>query len=386
MVLALEDAQRAISKYRERFNVAPTVLAIAPGRINLIGEHTDYQDGFVFPAAIDQHVIVAAGPGADESILHSITLDKDARFRASNPDPKRIGLWPRYAAGMAWAIQRNTGTKASEINAVIDSTLPAGSGLSSSAAMEMAFGTLWRLLDGLPIEDATLARLGQECENEFVGMRCGIMDQTASLFGVEGCALFVDTLDPGHPRAVRLPEGIAIVVCDTRAKHQLAGGEYNERRSQTEEAARILDVQSLRFADLPALEHKRHEMANVIYRRARHVITENSRALEFSFALADGDYDMVGELLRSSHASLRDDFEVSCHELDVMSDAANAHPSCIGARMTGGGFGGSCVALVRESGLECFISEVTRQYQAATGLEGKIRASSASKGASASRI
>jgi galactokinase len=370
--------QDIVAAFRARFGAEPTHIARAPGRVNLIGEHTDYHDGYCFPAAIDAWVTVAARLNT-ETILSTTISEKEAVFSANSPDRDAMPAWARYPAGVAWAM----GSPLPNVQALVDSTLPVGSGLSSSAALEMTFATLWRLLADRLITDAQLAKIGQTAENEFVGMNCGIMDQTASLMGRAGHALFLDTADPGHPTPFPLPYDIAIVICDTGVKHELAGSEYNLRRKESESAAMKLGVAALRWATFGHVAANRHLLTDVEYRRAKHVITECSRVLAFRNALEVGDQVALGELLRASHSSLRDDYEVSCKELDVMSVAANRHPDCLGARMMGGGFGGACIALVKEDGVEDFALKTAAEYLEKTGLAAIIRVCHAVDGAAA---
>ncbi|MBX7134251.1 MAG: galactokinase [Fimbriimonadaceae bacterium] len=406
------EAERVIERHERVYGVAPTHIALAPGRINLIGEHTDYQGGFVFPAAIDRYVIVATSLASGPTRLVSDHDPHAAEFDANTVnllDKDRLPTWVAYPAGMAWALQG----RLPNINATVGATLPVGSGLSSSAAIEMAFGTLWRLLGELEFSDAELALAGQRAENQFVGMNCGIMDQTASLFGVADHALFVDTLRPGEPEPIRLPEGLAMVVCDTRVKHALQGSEYNDRRRDSESAARKLGVEFLREANLEMLAGG--GLTEVEFKRALHIITENQRVLEFRKALPQyrwhpaGNPDLqsppvsrssrsefgergrdgratLGELMRASHESLRDDYEVSCPELDLMAEAAWGHEACIGARMMGGGFGGACIALVQSEGVQDFIVSVGRNYLERSTIEGSFIVVKAVAGAAAWRL
>lgn len=374
--------QSVTDAFRARFGADPTHFAKAPGRINLIGEHTDYHDGYCLPAAIDAWVTVAARI-SDQTTLASALSNEEATLEINEPDRDAVPSWARYPVGVAWALRENRSVRLPNIEAMVHSTLPTGAGLSSSAAIEMAFGTLFRLLADLNITDAQLARAGQQAENSFVGMNCGIMDQTASLFGREGHALFIDTADPGHPVSVPLPANLAYVVCDTRVKHEHTGSGYNDRRQESETAARKLGVEGLRWATMGNLKASSHLMSDVEYRRAKHVITECERVLLFRNSLEVGDQNALGELLRASHASLRDDYEVSCPELDVMSETANRHSACLGARMMGGGFGGACIALVQADQAEAFAQDTAAGYYAATEIEPSIRVCRAVDGARA---
>ena len=355
--------------FSDQFGHHPTHFAVAPGRVNLIGEHTDYQNGFVLPAAIDLWVIVFASVSDSNSILRSTLQQDNFVFDTRHLNERGVGAWGDYAAGMAWAFQRIVATTPQNILASVSTSLPIGAGLSSSAAMEMAFGTLWQQINGIEISKEQMARLGQIAENEYVGMRCGIMDQTASIFGKEGHAIFVDTADPGNPEPIPLPKGVSLVVCDTRVKHELTGTEYNDRRRESEAAAQALGVETLRDTSLSSIESQKG-LDEILKKRARHIVSENARVLAFKDALVGADFHQLGDLMAESHQSLRFDYEVSCPELDEMALAAQNSPGCIGARMMGGGFGGSCIALVREESLDAFLDQAAAAYRSSTGIDG----------------
>ena len=260
------------------------------------------------------------------------------------------------------------------IEAYIVSDLPRGAGLSSSAAMEMAFGTLYGALAGLELTDLELARAGQRCENEFVGVPCGLMDQLATKFGQAGHAVLIDIRCPENLRPIPIPDGISLVVCDTGVKHQLGDSGYPARRRESEEAARLLGVKTLRDAtNTTGLE-------DILERRARHVISEITRVEAFASALTSGDRTEMGALMRASHESLRDDYEVSCTELDAMAQAC-WESGAIGARMTGGGFGGACIALVDSGDVDRFVRLAAARYREATGTEGAFHICLATDGA-----
>jgi galactokinase len=352
--------------FGERYGEDPQWITSAPGRINLIGEHTDYNDGYVFPAAIDQGLYVAARRSAGPTRLHSIQMGDGEAFDAAHPG--RVAGWAAYAAGMAWVFEREGLGTPPNVEAVVHSEIPIGSGVSSSAALEMAFGVLYRGLLGLDLPMDRIARLGQRCENEFVGVACGIMDQMASALGRAGHAMFLDTRSL-ELRYVPVPAGLAVAVCDTRTPRALTKSAYNERRSQCEEATRILGVRALRDVDLETLRNRSSELDPVVYRRAHHVVTENDRCLKSVLALESGNLQQIGKLMRESHESLRDDYEVSSTELDRMAEAAWGAPGCVGARMTGAGFGGACVALVERERWTEFESFVVEEYRRKTGIE-----------------
>jgi galactokinase len=344
--------KEARAQFNIKFGSEPAFVAMAPGRINLIGEHTDYNDGFVFPVAIDRFITVAAKPSDAATRLFSAQMNEGEPFLATEVEPGQLQGWAKYPAGMAWAL-RARGLEIRDIEAVVTSDLPVGSGVSSSAALEMAFGVIYREIAGASLSNAELAQVGKICENRFVGVNSGIMDQMASAMGREGQALFLDTRTLEIEYAP-IPKGLGIVLCDTKKERALTNSAYNERRAQCEEAARVLGVKALRDATLGSLEDHRQEMSDVVYRRARHIVTENDRARTFKVALEVDDRCALGRLMRESHESLRDDYEVSCPELDWMAESAWEAPGCVGARMTGGGFGGACVALVEESRLGAF--------------------------------
>lgn len=362
--------------------MSPTHFAKAPGRVNLIGEHTDYHDGLCFPAAIDAFVEVEAREAEITRIWTDLN-GEEVSFDVNALDRTALPVWARYPAGVAWALSEATGKRLPNIEAKVTSSLPAGSGLSASAAIEMAFATLWRTMANLDVTGAELARLGQRAENGFVGMNCGIMDQTASLFGRQDHALFLDTHDPGNPIPMKLPDGIAIVILDTMVKHELAASEYNLRRRESEDAALKLGVSALRWCTLAHLEANSHLLSAIEKKRAKHVITECHRVQLFRNSLDVGDRNGLGDLMRGSHISLRDDFEVSCAESDAMAESAWGAPGCLGARMMGGGFGGACIGLVEASAVEPFLDETAAQYRKATGIEPALRVCRAVDGARA---
>jgi galactokinase len=365
--------------FRTRFGGEPDLIAIAPGRINLIGEHTDYNDGFVFPAAIDRVTLVAARCVSGQTRLHSLQTQEGEPFDGRSVEPKELVGWARYPAGVAWAL-RQEGFTPSNFHAVVGSSIPMGSGVSSSAALELAFLVLHREVGKWFADGSTLANLGKLCENKFVGVNSGIMDQMACAMGRQNSAMFLDTRSMELEYAP-IPPDLKIVLCETTKARELTTSAYNERRSQCEEAAKVLGVSALRDADMKMLEENRSRMDETVYRRAKHVITENARAQEFKEALDESDKARLGMLMRASHESLRDDYEVSCFELDTMAEAAWNAPGCVGARMTGAGFGGACVALVNLPDVERFTTSLLKEYDAITGLKGVAFVCSAVEGA-----
>jgi galactokinase len=373
------SVQQIREQFVARFGAEPTLVGVAPGRVNLIGEHTDYNDGFVFPAAIDRVTFIAATVTDGQTELHSEQTGPAQGFDVNQVEPGQLEGWGIYPAGMGWAL-RKTGKTLPNIQAVVSSDIPMGSGVSSSAALELAFGVVWNELASLDLSNTDLAKYGKVCENQFVGVNSGIMDQMACALGKDGQAMFLDTRSLEIQYAP-IPPGLAVVLCDTKKPRALTDSAYNERRSQCEEAARILGVRALRDATIDGLEPAKGQMSEVVYRRARHVITENDRCVRFAEALRQGDTALAGQLMQGSHESLRDDYEVSCRELDAMAEAAWAAPGCVGARMTGAGFGGACVALVQKDQLEVFIEATLTPYEAATGLAGEAMACEIVEGA-----
>lgn len=355
--------------FQQRFGDEPTHLAIAPGRVNLIGEHTDYNDGFVFPAAIDKQIRIAASLTAGPTRLHSNQGGEGQEFDSESVDLGEVQGWAKYAAGMAWVLRTETGTPMPNIQVTIDSSLPMASGVSSSAAIEMAFGCLWNDLAGIHLDNKHLALLAQRCENQYVGVNCGIMDQMASAMGKAGMAMFLDTRSLDIQYA-KVPEDLMIVICDTKKPRALSESAYNQRRAECEEAAKMFGVKTLRDALREDLDAYAGRMSETAWHRARHVITENQRCLDFCGALKGKNMSHIGELMYLSHVSLRDDYEVSCPELDAMAEICWTAPGCVGARMTGAGFGGACVALVANSEFDKFKRYTESGYRQQTGLSG----------------
>ncbi len=373
----------AVEEFQKLYGRDPEVIAVAPGRINLIGEHTDYNEGFVFPAAIDKHVFLAASYGPEGlSTLKSMEMGDCPGFEATTVKPGEVHGWGAYGGGMAWAMREAGLGEFPNVHAVVSGDVPIGSGVSSSAALELAFGVMWLQLTGRELPMKELALIAQKCENKFVGVNSGIMDQMASAMGKAGFAMFLDTRSLDIQYA-KVPDELSVVICDTKTPRALTTSAYNERRSQCEQACRDLGIKALRDADMSMLEAARSKMDPVVYKRARHVITENSRCVMFKQALEEGDLKQIGVLMRGSHESLRDDYEVSSRELDQMAAAAWDAPGCVGARMTGAGFGGACVALVMTADLSAFTEHVQTVYREKAGLHGDITPCQLSDGAHA---
>lgn len=366
-------------RFRERFGLEPRVFR-APGRVNLIGDHTDYSDGFVLPAAIHLAAWVAVAARTEPAILAiSQNLADEYAFSIGNGDARRRGAWTDYVEGVAVTLGK-AGFPITGGVLLIDSEVPIGAGLSSSASLEVAVASALLANSGQAAEPLELALLCQRAENEFAGMRCGIMDQFTACFGRRGSALLLDCRTLGH-WLVPLPSGVRIVVCNTMVRHTLAGSEYNRRREDCETAARLLGVKALRDVSAADLARRAADLPEQLARRARHVVTENARVRQAADALRRGDCTAFGSLMNESHTSLRDDFEVSCAELDLMAELARRQPGVYGARMTGGGFGGSVVSLVEDQHVNRFLDEVTAGYRASTGIAPDLTICHAAAGA-----
>ena len=377
---------RCASAFETHFGRPPEILVRAPGRVNLLGGHTDYNAGYVLPVAVDRAAWVAVAPiAAREAHVCALDLEGEVTFSLAAISPAQ-GDWADYPRSVAWAL-RERGLALAGMEALLTSAVPVGAGLSSSAAVEMAFAYAWQQLSGLALDRRELALLCQRAESGYVGVNCGVMDQMASALGVEGHALLLDcrTLEM---ESVPLPPGVAIVVADTGVRRQLASSEYNTRRAQCEQAVRILRqhlpaVRALRDVSQADLEQLRARLPEVVYRRARHVVSDNARVLRAAQALREGDVATVGRLMNDCHVSLRDDYEVSAPELDVLAEAAWEVDGCYGARLTGAGFGGCIVALVAADGVPDFQAHVAAAYEVAFGRRPEIYVCRAADGVSA---
>ena len=353
-------------EFRRRFGGEPAVVVRAPGRVNLIGEHTDYNEGFVLPLAIDRWVRIAARPRSDGRVtVHSVDLNDEGSFSLGGQgEPSRE--WIDYVRGIAWALQ-DAGRTLTGFDAVLSGDVPVGAGLSSSAAREMAAARAFAAVSGFAWEPVAMARAGQRAENLWMGVNCGIMDPLVSAGGKAGHAILIDcrslAIEP-----VPLPKDVSVVVLDTTTRRQLVGSEYNERRDQCAKAAAACGASWLRDVDAAELEASRGAMDETTFRRARHVVSENERTLRAAEAMRGGDASLLGRLMNESHRSLRDDFEVSTRALDAMVESARSAPGCHGARLTGAGFGGCVVALVDRQRLHGFVPHTVALYTAATRL------------------
>ena len=357
----------------------------APGRVNLIGEHTDYNDGFVMPAAIDLSVFARIWSRDDRILeIRSENFSHRVEFDLDQKDPRALGNWSDYVIGVAVMLERS-GHRLRGAHLQIRGEVPIGSGLSSSAALEVATASALIANANVNIERRELALLCQKAENEFVGARVGIMDQFVALFGKTQRALLLDCRSLEF-RLLPLPDTVNLVICNTMVKHALASSAYNERRAQCEEGVQHLKrslpyIKALRDVTLEELEQFGKDLPAVVYRRCRHVITENERVLAASEALDDHHLRPFGQLMAESHQSLRNDYEVSCKELDVMVEIACRVEGVYGSRMTGGGFGGCTINIVEVEQVERFKYIVGRDYERFTGLKPEIYVCEASNGA-----
>ncbi|MGQ9626470.1 MAG: galactokinase [Anaerolineae bacterium] len=377
----LEKTERMRARFREVFAREAQVVVRAPGRVNLIGEHTDYNDGFVMPIAIDRSIFIAASPRSDRKVIfHSEDFSERAEFSLDSIDRAPAGHWSNYERGVAYYLKEK-GLKFSGLEAIITGDVPIGSGLSSSAAVEVATAYTFQVLNGFELSRPEMALLCQRAENLFVGMQCGIMDQFISALGQRNKALVIDCrsllYDP-----VPLPAGARFVVCDTMVRRGLLDSEYNARRRECEEGARLFGVKALRDVSWEEFESRQGELPDAVRRRCRHVVSENERVLRGAEALRRGDLLTFGRLMYESHLSLRDDYEVSCRELDIMVEIARRVEGTYGARLTGAGFGGCTVNLVDEEKAEDFRAQVAEAYRAETGTEPQIYICRAEEGAS----
>jgi galactokinase len=398
-----QSIDSATATFERRCGRPPRWIVAAPGRVNLIGEHVDYNDGFVIPMAIDRYCVIAAdeSPG-DHATLFSAATNNEARISlaalsaagsasatvALGDSDKAIGAprpgnWSNYVAGVI-ALCAERGMRAPGFQAAIDSGVPFGSGLSSSASLEVATATLIEAITGTTLNPVDKALLCQKAEHEFAGVPCGIMDQFASAMCQADHLMLLDCRSQTMKHIPLIDPNITVLIINTNVKHDLSGGEYAERRAQCESAARKLGVRVLRDATLSHLESNRGQLGAVEYRRARHVLSEIERTVEAAAALTAGDWPRLGQLMYASHDSLRDDYDVSCRELDLLvslSRQIGTGRGMIGSRMTGGGFGGSTVSLIETDKAEDVVQFLAKHYRVETGLEPNALFSRPARGA-----
>jgi galactokinase len=381
--------ERVIEAFRRSFGGAPTAVARAPGRVNLIGEHTDYNDGFVLPIAIDRELCLAVRPRADgHVVVRSLDFDASASFDLATLDDPGVGSagregdrgWVEYVRGVAWALG-GRGHALRGWDGVLGGDVPVGAGLSSSAALEMAAVRAFGAVNDLPWNPPDAAKLGQLVENRWIGVNSGIMDQLVIAAGRREHALLIDCRALTF-ELVPLPAAAAVVVLDTATRRGLVDSAYNERRSQCAAAARAFGVAALRDVSLEGFAAGAPRLEAVTRRRARHVVSENWRTLEAATAMRERDLVTLGRLMNASHTSLKDDFEVTNDALDAMVEIAQETAGCLGARMTGAGFGGCAVALVSADRADGFIASVARRYRGRTGRKPQAYVCRAADGAS----
>jgi galactokinase len=371
--------QDVAAQFSRRYGHEPRWIVRAPGRVNLIGEHTDYNDGFVLPLAIDRAAWIALQPRTDRRVaVYSVDYDQSAEFSLDDLSHQQAG-WIEYLKGTAWSLQ-DAGRQLTGWEGVLAGDVPQGAGLSSSAALEMATARAFAAVGNLDWDPAVMAKLGQRAENKWVGVNCGIMDQLISAAGRADHALLIDcrSLDT---ELVPFPPGVAVVVLDTATRRGLVDSAYNERRGQCEAAARFFRVPALRDVSTEQFQQSADGLDAVTRCRARHVISENHRTLRAADAMRRGDAVTLGRLMHQSHRSLRDDYEVSNDALNAMVECASAHEGCYGARMTGAGFGGCAVALIRADAAEDFVRRTSTAYQQRIGLKPAVYVCQATNGA-----
>lgn len=386
-----EILTRLTDAFIQIYNAEPAFIARAPGRVNLLGEHVDYNDGFVLPIAIDRAAYVAARPVETAHItLHALDVKEQGTFRLNNLEAKADAShkpmkgWMKYMAGTAWALKER-GLSVAPVEAVITSDVPRGAGLSSSAAVEVAYATMWQKLGGWPLTPMEKARTCQYAENAYVGVNCGIMDQFASACGKAGHALLLDCRSLEW-QTVTLPPSVAVVVADTMVRRELGSSEYNVRRAQCEEAVKTLSgplpgIKALRDVSVENFNRHAHLLPALVAQRARYVVEECDRMLSVPALLQAQDAAGFGQLMNACHAGLRDLYNVSCPELDEMVSAAQTIAGCYGSRLTGAGFGGCTVNLVAASAAESFTQELAARYEKSTGKKPDIYVCHASDGA-----
>ena len=384
--MSLNDLGKEVAaKFVQVYGRPPQWIAAAPGRVNVIGEHTDYNDGFVFPMAIDRYTVVAAAPATDGRIqLQTTTGSQRAEIDLTKPlKPAPKGTWYNYPLGVIAGFAAR-GIKIPGFDALIHSTVPLGGGLSSSAALEVSTATILESITGTKLDPVEKALLCQKAEHDYAGMPCGIMDQFISVMGLENHILLLDCRTRKTELVPMNDPSVALLITNTNVKHELTGGEYATRRSQCEKAAAALNLKSLRDADLAKLDVAKDKMDPVTYRRARHVIGEIERTTAAAKETKASNWTKVGELMYASHASLRDDYEVSCAELDAVVEIAQAigqQGGVYGCRMTGGGFGGCTVALVRASAVQAISDRIASEYEKRTKIKPTLFVSRPAAGA-----
>jgi galactokinase len=379
-----EIAAQVAHQFSQKCGRPPRWIAAAPGRVNVIGEHTDYNDGFVLPMAIERYTVMAADSSSSASCsFFDAHFKETASIDVSGPLTKGQPKWSNYIRGVMAGFQQR-GAKIPALDVAFLSTVPLGGGLSSSAALEVCTATLLEAVTGTQLDPAEKALLCQKAEHEFAGVPCGIMDQFISVMGRENHLLLLDCRSRQTELVPMNDPSVALIIVNTNVKHELAGGEYAKRRAQCEAAAKILGVPSLRDATPEALKEAQGKMDSVVYRRARHVIGEIERTVHAAEGVRASNWPTVGQLMYASHRSLRDDYEVSCAELDVVveiGEGIDIQGGVYGCRMTGGGFGGCAVALVKADAVAAISKNISTDYLAKTGSAATIFSSRPAAGA-----
>ena len=376
-----------VPEFESIYGRPPRWIVAAPGRVNVIGEHTDYNDGFVMPAAIEFYTWVAAAERKDRALeAYSDRFDEKISLSLDTLAGPPRRHWSDFIRGVA-AVLQNAGYKLPGANLVIHGEVPLGAGLSSSASLEVATALSLSSLAGADVPPLELVKLCQKAEHEYVGTHCGIMDQFIAVFGAAGHALMLDCRSLEY-QLLPIPHDLRLVVCNSMVRHELAFGEYNRRRADCEEGVKLLQphlpgIRALRDVGVADLEAFKQVLPTTVYRRCRHVVTENQRVLAAAKALQSGDADRFGHLMYRSHASLRDDYQVSCRELDLLVDLASSSPGVYGARMTGGGFGGCTVNLIRADAAASFKEHIAQAYGEATDIVPEIYICEPAQGAQA---
>lgn len=372
--------QQIIMEFNARYHESPSTIVRAPGRVNLIGEHTDYNDGFVLPIAIDRATWIALRPRSDHSInLHSLDFHETATIHLDNLVKSDGSSWAEYVKGVAWALMQNEYSLRGW-DGIVAGDVPIGAGLSSSAALELATARAFATVSAFPWDPPVMAKLSQKAENQWVGVNCGIMDQMISAAGKADHALLIDCRSL-ETELVPLPSGTSVIILDTTTRRGLVESAYNERRQSCEVAAHLFGVKALRDLSQDQFEADVGKLDEMIARRARHVITENTRTIQATQVMRRNNPVELGQLMNASHVSLRDDFEVSSDALNQIVDSALHAPGCYGARMTGAGFGGCAVALVQTDRADEFTRDVTSAYEKASGLHANVYVCQATDGA-----
>ena len=381
-----ELVRKTREKFREFYGRFPRWVVAAPGRVNIIGEHTDYNGGFVFPMGIERYTILAADNATDTSsdkvCVRCMRFNETSNIRLSSivrSEPK----WSNYIRGVILGYQKK-GINVPPLDVMMNSSVPLGGGLSSSAALEVATGTLIEAATDKHLSLRDKALIGQQAEHEFAGVPCGIMDQFISAMARKDCIMLLDCRNYETHWTTVSDQSVAFLIINSNVKHQLASGEYGKRRTECEEAAKILNVALLRDATIEMLESVKSKMNNIYYRRAKHVITENKRTIEAAAALEKSQLEEAGRLMFESHLSLMNDFEVSCSELDCIVDISKKigiNGGVYGCRMTGGGFGGCAIALVKTHLIPQITETIEKEYKIKTGLNCTIFSTRPAEGA-----